>query len=63
MNIRQPLLAAILIAAAGELETLVEHPLPSQISRAGPRLTRHAPPADFEQIAARAHARDAEAAR
>jgi hydroxymethylglutaryl-CoA lyase len=52
-----------LIEAAGKLETLVEHPLPSQISRAGPRLTRHAPPRDFEQIAARAHARDAETAR
>ena len=52
-----------LIAAAGQLETLVEHPLPSQISRAGPRLTRHNPPRDFEQIVARAHARDAESAR
>ena len=52
-----------LIAAAGQLETLVEHPLPSQISRAGPRLTRHSPPPDFEQIVARAHARDAESAR
>ena len=31
--------------------------------RAGPRLTRHNPPRDFEQIVARAHARDAEAAR
>ena len=51
------------IAAAGQLETLVEHPLPSQISRAGPRLTRHNPPRDFEQIVARAHARDAESAR
>jgi hydroxymethylglutaryl-CoA lyase len=52
-----------LIAAAGQLETLVEHPLPSQISRAGPRLTRHNPPRDFDQIVARAHARDAEVAR
>ena len=52
-----------LIAAAGQLETLIEHPLPSQISRAGPRLTRHDPPRDFEQIVARAHARDAETAR
>ena len=52
-----------LIAAAGQLETLIEHPLPSQISRAGPRLTRHDPPRDFEQIVARAHARDAEMAR
>jgi hypothetical protein len=52
-----------LIAAAATLETLVEHPLPALVSRAGPRLTRHAPPADFEQIAQRAHARDGEAAR
>jgi hydroxymethylglutaryl-CoA lyase len=49
-----------LISAAGELEKLVEHPLPSQISHAGPRLTRHNPPRDFDQIVARAHARDAE---
>jgi hydroxymethylglutaryl-CoA lyase len=35
----------------------VQHDLPSQVSRAGHRLTRHAPPADFNDIAARAHAR------
>ncbi|GAA4330150.1 hydroxymethylglutaryl-CoA lyase [Variovorax defluvii] len=46
-----------LLDAAGVLERLVEHPLPSQVSRAGPRLRRHAPPADFEQIVARANAR------
>ncbi|WP_077000353.1 hydroxymethylglutaryl-CoA lyase [Variovorax sp. KK3] len=46
-----------LLDAAVELERLVEHPLPSQVSRAGHRLRRHAPPADFEQIAERAHAR------
>jgi len=48
-----------LIDAASELEALVQHELPSQVSRAGHRLTRHAPPADFNDIAARAHARRA----
>ncbi|WP_018905625.1 hydroxymethylglutaryl-CoA lyase [Variovorax paradoxus] len=48
-----------LIAAASELEALVQHGLPSQVPRAGHRLTRHAPPADFNDIAARAHARRA----
>ncbi|MBW8714943.1 MAG: hydroxymethylglutaryl-CoA lyase [Variovorax paradoxus] len=48
-----------LIDAASELEALVKHGLPSQVSRAGHRLTRHAPPADFNDIAARAHARRA----
>ena len=47
-----------LIDAAGVLEGLVQHPLPAQVSRAGVRLTPHLPPLDFEQIAARAHARD-----
>ncbi|MDQ0023154.1 hydroxymethylglutaryl-CoA lyase [Variovorax paradoxus] len=46
-----------LIGAASELEALVQHDLPSQVARAGHRLTRHAPPADFNDIAARAHAR------
>ena len=46
-----------LIDAAARVEALVEHALPSQVSRAGHRLTRHAPPADFNDIAARAHAR------
>ncbi len=46
-----------LIDAAGVLEGLVRHPLPAQVSRAGVRLTPHPPPLDFEQIAARAHAR------
>ena len=48
-----------LIDAASELEALVQHDLPSQVSRAGHRLTRHAPPADFNDIAARAHVRRA----
>ena len=46
-----------LIGAASELEALVQHELPSQVFRAGHRLTRHAPPAEFNDIAARAHAR------
>jgi hydroxymethylglutaryl-CoA lyase len=46
-----------LIEAAAELENLVQHALPSQVSRAGHRLTRHVPPADFNDIAALAHAR------
>jgi len=46
-----------LIAAAAELESLVQHELSSQVSRAGHRLTRHAPPADFNDIVARAKER------
>ncbi|RST55429.1 hydroxymethylglutaryl-CoA lyase [Variovorax sp. MHTC-1] len=46
-----------LIGAAAQLEALVQHELPSQVSRAGHRLTRHAPPADFDDIVARAKAR------
>lgn len=47
-----------LIVAAAELERLVEHALPAQVSRAGPRLTKHAPPQDFPAIVSRAHERD-----
>jgi hydroxymethylglutaryl-CoA lyase len=46
-----------LIAAAAELELLVQHELSSQVSRAGHRLTRHAPPADFNDIVTRAKER------
>ncbi|MDP9878452.1 hydroxymethylglutaryl-CoA lyase [Variovorax boronicumulans] len=46
-----------LIGAAAELESLVQHELSSQVSRAGHRLTRHAPPADFNAIVERAKAR------
>ncbi|MFO1221188.1 MAG: hydroxymethylglutaryl-CoA lyase [Burkholderiaceae bacterium] len=46
-----------LIAAAGELRALVGHELSGQVSRAGPRLTRHPPPADIEAIRERALAR------
>lgn len=46
-----------LIAAAAQLESLVQHELSSQVSRAGHRLTRHAPPADFNDIVERAKAR------
>ncbi|WP_454720570.1 MULTISPECIES: hydroxymethylglutaryl-CoA lyase [Cupriavidus] len=46
-----------LLAAARTLRDLVGHDLPAQVSQAGPRLTRHAPPADFDAIRARALAR------
>jgi hydroxymethylglutaryl-CoA lyase len=46
------------IGAAAELEALVQHELPAQVSRAGHRLTRHAPPTDFAEIVERAKARD-----
>ncbi|PIF78302.1 hydroxymethylglutaryl-CoA lyase [Variovorax sp. 54] len=49
-----------LIGAATELESLVQHELSSQVSRAGHRLTRHAPPADFNEIVERAKARSAQ---
>lgn len=52
-----------LIQAAHQLERLVGHELPAQVSRAGARLTRHAPPADFEAIRERALARETEPAR
>ncbi|VTU34151.1 hydroxymethylglutaryl-CoA lyase [Variovorax sp. PBL-E5] len=48
-----------LIGAAAQLQTLVQHELSSQLPRAGHRLTRHAPPSEFADIADRAHARDA----
>jgi hydroxymethylglutaryl-CoA lyase len=47
-----------LVGAAAQLEALVQHALPAQVSRAGDRLTRHAPPADFADIVERAKARD-----
>lgn len=47
-----------LISAAHELERLVGHELPAQVSRAGERLMRHAPPVGFEEIQAHAFARD-----
>ena len=47
-----------LISASGRLAELVGHDLPAQVSRAGQRLTRHAPPADFEAVRERALARD-----
>jgi len=46
-----------LIGVAAELESLVQHELSSQVSRAGHRLARHAPPADFNAIVERAKAR------
>ena len=47
-----------LLEAAAHLEAMVQHELPSQLPRAGHRLRRHEPPADFAEIAARAHARE-----
>jgi hydroxymethylglutaryl-CoA lyase len=52
-----------LIQAAHHLERLVGHELPAQVSRAGARLTRHAPPADFEAIRERALDREVAPAR
>ena len=46
-----------LVGAAAQLEALVQHELPAQVSRAGHRLTRHAPPPDFNDIVARARQR------
>jgi hydroxymethylglutaryl-CoA lyase len=47
-----------LIAASGRLPGLVGHDVPSQIVKAGRRLDLHPVPADFEQIRARALARN-----
>jgi hydroxymethylglutaryl-CoA lyase len=47
-----------LIGAAAQLEQLVLHDLPSQLPRAGHRLTRHLPPSDFAEIVARAATKD-----
>jgi hydroxymethylglutaryl-CoA lyase len=49
-----------LIGAAAQLEALVQHELASQLPRAGHRLTRHEPPADYAAIVDRASARDAD---
>ncbi len=46
-----------LLRAAMHLQRLVGHELPSQLSRAGHRLTRHPVPADFDAIRTRALAR------
>lgn len=48
-----------LILAAHELERLVGHELPAQVSRSGDRLIHHAPPQGFHEIRERALARDA----
>lgn len=45
------------IDAAKTLRGIVVHPLSAQVSQAGPRLTRHAPPEDIDAIRARALAR------
>ncbi|NVM90939.1 hydroxymethylglutaryl-CoA lyase [Variovorax sp. SG517] len=46
-----------LIGTAVALEALLQHDLPAQVSRAGHRLKRHAPPLDFNDIVARARER------
>jgi hydroxymethylglutaryl-CoA lyase len=48
---------AQLVAAAQRLPALIGHDIPSQIAKAGPRLSLHPVPADFEAIRARALAR------
>lgn len=50
-----------LVEASARLAELIGHEVPSQISRAGERLRRHAPPDGFDAIHARALARDAQA--
>ena len=50
---------ALLLAAASRLPALIGHDIPSQIVKAGRRLDLHPLPADFDEIRARALARDA----
>lgn len=52
-----------LIEAAHVLESLIGHELPAQVSQAGLRLKRHAPPQGFDEIRERAHARDSAASK
>jgi len=49
-----------LIAAAHRLPGLIGHDVPSQITKAGRRLDLHARPTDFDEIRARALARDSQ---
>ncbi len=46
-----------LMAASQRLPALIGHDIPSQLVKAGRRLDLHAPPADFEQLRARAESR------
>ena len=46
-----------LLDAAAPMRGLLGHSLPAQVSQAGPRLTRHAPPTNFWEIRQRALAR------
>ena len=48
---------AQLVAAAQQLPALIGHDIPSQIAKAGPRLTLHPVPADFDAIRERALSR------
>ena len=50
---------SLLLAAAGRLPALIGHDIPSQIVKAGRRLDLHPRPPDFDEIRARALARDA----
>ena len=49
----------LLLAAASRLPALIGHDIPSQIVKAGRRLDLHPRPADFDEIRARALAREA----
>jgi hydroxymethylglutaryl-CoA lyase len=51
----------VLAGASRRLRELLGHELPSAVGRAGPRWQRHAPPADLDQIRARALGRAAAA--
>ena len=46
-----------LVAAAQQLPAFIGHDIPSQIAKAGPRLTLHPVPADFDAIRERALSR------
>jgi hydroxymethylglutaryl-CoA lyase len=48
-----------LAGAATQLQAMLGHELASGVGRAGPRWQRHAPPPDFDDLRARALARDA----
>ena len=48
---------ARLVAAAQQLPAFIGHDIPSQIAKAGPRLTLHPVPADFDAIRERALSR------
>jgi hydroxymethylglutaryl-CoA lyase len=49
---------ARLLAAASDLPGLVDHEVPGQVVKAGPRLKLHSPPRSFAEISARAAGRE-----